>query len=114
MRQAIAQIMNAADTGNITGSAFDVNQAISASFVPICGDATAAGTIKLQCSNDIITNGAAPTNWADIPNATSVVASGVGPAIVIGNMCFKYIRAVYTRTSGGTTTLALNMNYLSI
>lgn len=113
MRQAIVQIMSAAATANITGTAFDVNQAVSASFVPIAGDAAVAGTIKLQCSNDIITNGAAPSNWADIPNATSVLVAGVGPAIVIGNMCFKYIRAVFTQT-GGATTLKVNMNYLSI
>jgi hypothetical protein len=106
--------MSGANTANITGSSFDVNQAVSASFVPICGDATAAGTLKLQCSADIITDGSAPTNWSDIPNATSAISSGVGPAIVIGNMCFKYIRAVYTRTSGGSTTLKVNMNYISI
>lgn len=114
MRQAIVQIMSAVDTGDITGAAFDVNQVVSASFVPICGDVTAAGTIKLQCSNDLILTTGAPTNWADIPNATSVVASGVAPAIVIGNMCFKYIRAVYTRSAGGSTTLMINMNSLSI
>jgi len=114
MRQALVQILNAANTASATGSSFDVNQAVSASFVPVCGDATAAGTLKLQCSADIIPTNVTPTNWVDIPNATSAIASGTGPAIVIGNMCFKYIRAVYTRTSGGSTTITVNMNYLSI
>jgi hypothetical protein len=119
MRNAQVQILNAADTASVNGSAFDVNQAVSASFQIVCGDATAAGTVKLQVSNDIVSNGGdrknfTPTNWSDIPNATSAVSSGVGPAIVIGNMCFSYIRAVYTRTSGGSTTIIVNMNYLSI
>lgn len=118
MRNAQVNIMSAADNVTQTGSAFDVGQAVSASFVPSFGDATAAGTVKIQCSNDgsnaRYTDTFVPTNWADIPNATSTVVAGVGPAIVIPNMCFSYIRAVYTRTSGGSTTININMNVLSI
>lgn len=114
MRQAIAQVLSGSAVGNITGLAFDVNQAVSASFCPATGDATAAGTFKIQCSNDIITvKGQAPANWCDIPNATSVMVAGVAPAIVIGNMCFKFIRVVFTRTAGAST-VTVNMNYLSI
>lgn len=118
MRQVQVQILSGDDSGNITGSALDVNQIVSASFAPVCGDNTAAGTLKLQVSNDLVSNNSrqnfTPTNWCDIPNATSTISAGVGPAIVIGNMCFSYIRAVYTRSSGGTTTLKVNMNGLSI
>jgi len=118
MRNAQVLVLSGADTGNVTGTAFDVNQIVSASFTSVCGDATAAGTVKLQVSNDLVSNGTrnnfTPTNWSDIPNATSTIASGVGPAIVIGNMCFSYIRAVYTRTSGGSTTIQVLMNSLSI
>lgn len=113
MRQAIVPVLSGAATGNVTGAAFDVNQAVSASFCASTADATAAGTFKVQCSADIITNGSAPSNWNDIPNATSVMAAGVAPAIVIGNMCFKYIRVVFTRTAGAST-VSVNMNYLSI
>lgn len=113
MRQAISQVLSGSAAGSITGLAFDVNQAVSASFCPATADATAAGTFKIQCSSDIITNGSAPTNWCDIPNATSVMVAGVAPAIVIGNMCFKYIRVVFTRTAGAST-VTVNMNYLSI
>jgi hypothetical protein len=118
MRNSQVQIMSDVNTGNITGAAQDVNQIVSASFCIVNGDATAAGTVKLQCSNDIVSNHSrvnfTPTNWCDIPNATSTVAAGVGPAIVIPNMCFSYIRAVYTRSSGGSTTMQVNMNTLSI
>lgn len=119
MRNAQVQIMNAVDTASQTGAALDAGQVVSASFCPIFGDITAAGTVKIQCSND---NPAAsgyrntfiPTNWNDVPNAISVVALGVGPAIVIPNMCFSYVRAVYTRTGGGSTTVIVNANILSV
>lgn len=118
MRNAQIQILNAVNTATQTGSAYFVGQIVSASFVLANGDATAAGTLKLQASNDAPINGNPqtfiPTNWADIPNATSTVASGIGPAIVIGNMCFAYIRAVYTRSGGGSTTIIVNMNVLSM
>lgn len=118
MRNAQVLILNGADTANATGSAIDVGQAVSASFVPVLGDLTANGTLKIQVSNDLVSNGQrntfVPTNWSDIPNATSAIASGVGPAIVIGNMAFSYIRAVYTRSSGGSTTIQVLMNVLSI
>ena len=118
MRNICVEIMSGADTGNVTGGAVNVNQVVSASFVPVFGDVSATGTVKIQASNDLPPQGQqfsfTPTNWADIPNATSAVASGVGPAIVIGNMCFQSIRAVYTRTSGGSTTVSVRMNGLSI
>lgn len=118
MRNAQFPILNADNTTSRTGTGYFVGQIVSASFVLSNGDITAAGTLKLQASNDPPTNGNSqtfvPTNWGDIPNATSTVASGVGPAIVIGNMCFAYIRAVYTRTSGGSSTIIVNVNVLGI
>lgn len=118
MRNAQIQILNAADTTTQTGAAIDVNQVVSASFCPVFGDVTAAGTVKIQCSNDLTLGQArrdfTPTNWNDIPNATSTIASGVGPAIIINSMNFSYIRAVYTSASGGSSTVKVNMNVLSV
>jgi len=118
MRNATFVVLSGADTGSLTGSAFNVNQVVSASFVPTFGDATAAGTFKIQASNDFPIAGQlapfTPTNWADIPNATSTAVAGVAPAIVIANMCFQFIRVVYTRTGGGSTTAVVNMNVLSV
>jgi hypothetical protein len=103
MRNAQIKILDADDSKTETGAAFWVGQVYSASFCPICGDAGANGTVKIQGSNDIPTGAPAaftPTNWNDITSATSAIASGVGPAIVITNLNFAYIRAVYTSSSG--------------
>lgn len=115
-------VLSGADTATITGDAFPVQQIVYSSFVPAFGDTTAAGTIKVQCSNDnpnITGRGLGlgtafvPTNWADIPNATSTIVAGVGPAIVLPNMAFQYIRVIYTKTSGGSTTVIVTMSQLS-
>lgn len=117
MRNAQIIILSGTDTASHTGSAFDVGQCISASFIPSFKDATATGTVKIQASNDAPPAGYlpifVPTNWADIPSATSAIASGVGPAIVIPSMCFRYVRAVYTSSSGGSSTFIVTMNELS-
>lgn len=68
---------------------------------------TAAGTLKLQVSND---NAATPTNWSDLTGAT-VSISGVGTYLIpTQNTSYQFIRAVYTAASGvGAITVNLNM-----
>jgi len=115
MRNSQVKILSAGDTSSQTGSSYFTGQLVSASFAPVFGDVTAAGTLKIQCSNDVPVGAPQsfiPTNWSDIPNATSTIVAGVGPAIVIPNMCFGWIRAVYTRASGGSSTVVVNMNQL--
>lgn len=119
MRNYPVTIISAVDTASLTGSGFFVGQAVAASFTCIFGDATAAGTVKLQGSNTIPVgdpNSFQPLtgSYADIPSATSTIATGVGPAIVLTTMNFQYIRAVYTRTGGGSTTFTVNMSALGV
>lgn len=117
MRNYPVLVLSGADTATITGLSFFVGQAIAASFVCTFGDATAAGTVKVQGSNDLPVgdpNVFVPTNWADITNATSTIASGAGPAIVLPTMNFQYIRVIYTKSSGGSTTLQVIMSALGV
>ena len=120
MRNSNSIILSGNNTGNIVGPVEDAGQIVSASFQVICGDVTANGTVKIQMSNDVNSYGAfqgsfQPTNWTDISGASVSVASGVASnPIVISQMCFRWIRAVYTRSSGGSSTLAVQINYLSV
>lgn len=113
MKYVNATIMSGADTGSVTGGQIDTSQVVSASFQPVTGDSDAAGTVKLQASNDLDLQGTvsnfAVTNWTDITSATSTIASGVGPLIEVANMKYRWIRAIYTRSSGGSTTISVNM-----
>jgi len=107
-------MINAVDTQTQTGAPIFTGQVFSASFTVRCGDATAAGTVKIQGSNEPCStrgsqnpNTYVPANasFNDIPNATSAVVAGVGPAIIIGQCPFQYLRAVFTYSSGGSSTI---------
>lgn len=116
MKSAQINILSGLASVSTTGAAIDVNQAVSASFQVVTADTTAAGTVKLQMSNDIPTSprpNFTPTNWSDIPSATSTVVAGVGPSFIIANMAYSYIRAVFTRTAGAAVIIQVNMNVLS-
>lgn len=114
MRQVPARILSGATNGSVNGSQVDSNQLIAASFHIIFTGNDEAGTFKIQASNDIPTNNAnvfVVTNWVDIPNATASVASASPKLITINPMSYRWIRAVYTRSSGGASdkTVIVNM-----
>lgn len=117
MRQISTIILNAANTGTQTGSTIDARQLFNASFQIINGDSTAAGTVKIQASNDNPPNGAiaasfTPTNWGDVPSASTTLTAGVPAAAFIRviDMDFTWVRAVFTETTPGTTTIQVSMN----
>jgi hypothetical protein len=117
MKQINCSILSDVDTVSQTGAAVDAGQLVSMSAHAYFGDATAAGTVKLQASNDPDAQGPvsafAPTNWVDIPSATAAITAGAPAIITIANMSYRWIRAVYTRTSGGSSTINVNMFAIS-
>lgn len=119
MRNGTYLLVNQSNASNFNSAAWNCNQVVSASFAIVNSDSNAAGTVKLQVSNEQPPGGQVagvfvPTEWVDIPNATATVTAGVAPAIVIGNMCFQQVRAVWTNTTPGTGTMKVRVNFLSI
>lgn len=119
MRNVNCNILSAVDTATQTGGKVDSNQLVSASFAVYFGDATADGTVKIQASNDVNNDryqaaAFTPVNWVDIPNASASITSGSSAIITIANMSYRWIRAVYTRNSGGSTTINVLMNALGV
>lgn len=117
MRHANFVALSGADTASVNGSQIDANQIIQASFQIVFADATATGTFKLQASNDICNDQYQPntftvTNWTDIPSATAAIASGASALLSLNNMAYRWVRAVYVRSSGGSTTVVVNANVL--
>lgn len=119
MRNVNATILSGADTGDVIGSQEDANQLIAASFQAVFGDSTAAGTIQIQASNDVAQlQYTSPTtfivtNWTDIPGASATITGGASALITISTMCYRWVRAVYTSASGGSSTVVVNINALS-
>lgn len=72
---------------------------------------TATGAFKLQASNDPKTNLATnnvPTNWFDIPSATTNVTAASSTGIPKTELCYEWIRVVYTNaTNSGAVTIRL-------
>ena len=68
----------------------------------------AAGTLKLQASNDEPTaSNAVPTNWSDIPSAT-VTVSGAGAFLIPKtDLCYQWVRLVYTNSGTGTISVVI-------
>lgn len=114
MRYLNTPILDAPDTATINGSQIDSDALVYASFQIVFGDATAAGALKIQASNDVCPQGHLPssfvvTNWSDVPNATATATVGGVLLIPKLDLTYRWIRAVYTRASGGSTTIAVNM-----
>lgn len=109
-----ASALSAVDSASQTGSPLDANQWVSASFHAYFGDATAAGTVKLQASNDINTTqynsqNFQPTNWVDVPSQSATIAAGASALLTIPNCSYRWLRVVYTRSAGGSTTINVNV-----
>jgi hypothetical protein len=102
------------------GPAIDSNQLLSFSAQAVFSDGSAAGTLKFQASDDIYNarynypeGNFAPSNWSDIPNATAAVTSGGTVMIPKTEICYRWIRAVFT-TSAGAGTVIVSLNALSL
>lgn len=90
------------NTGTVTSIAIDASYLISATVQAKFTDVAAAGTLKLQASND----NALPTNWNDIPNSSATVASGALTTTppIAAPFSYRWIRAVFV-SSGGAGTI---------
>lgn len=102
------QIVTAGDmSATINGAAIDLDQIYGFSVQAIWSG-TPTGTLGLQFSNDIAQGGAAPTNWtADSTQALSGSAGSYMWNIWPAN--YRWVRLVYTKTSGTGT---LNATYV--
>ena len=110
MRSFNEPVLNGADASVNQNSVIVDCQNLHLASCHVIMSGTAAGTVKLQASNDEPTTGLPPANFVDISGATvSVSAAGqfLSPKL---DICYKYLRAVYTFTSGtGTVTAKIHM-----
>lgn len=97
----------------VNSVALDAENLYQCSAQIVC-TGSAAGTLKLQASNDIQLgqqpSTLTPTNWSDIPSAT-VTVSGAGSYLIPKtDICYQYVRLVYTNS--GTGTISVNIKAL--
>lgn len=106
MRNVNVNVLSASDHLTSNSSAIDAGQLVSASFHAYFGDTSAAGTLKLQASNDVDPFGKVPTHWVDVPSQSAAVTSGGSVLITLVNNAYRWLRAVYTTTATGAQTVA--------
>lgn len=89
----------------INGPAMPLEQSLHFSF-QVKWTGTPTGTLKLQASNDI---DATVTDWEDIPGSSVAIAGAAGQQVYnYTNAPFRWVRLVYTASSGsGTLSKAL-------
>lgn len=72
---------------------FAVQAVISAASSPV-------GSLKVQASIDAA---GSPTNWSDIPDTATAVSAAGSWIWNFSQTHFRWVRVVYTRTSGSAT-----------
>jgi hypothetical protein len=108
--------LNAADASmNQSGSAIDATLMVYASAQAIISG-TAAGTLKLQGSNDApagpqYLTTSAPIHWSDL---ASVSISGAGVYLIPKtDICYEWVRVIYVSASG-TGTITANVKTVHV
>jgi hypothetical protein len=113
MRNVPFTALNALDaSASKTSAAIDASQLIAASVQVIMTGSSPTGTVKVQASNDAPQAGNlpyAPTNWTDVASLTVSVSAATSYLIPKFDCAYRWIRVVYTFTSGtGTVTAEVN------
>lgn len=104
MRQVNENIIAVQNAATLTTAAIPAQNLFNCS-AQLAATGSAAGTLKIQASNDNPVNGAAPTNFSDIPSA-SIAVSGAGAFLIPKtDLCYQYVRLVYTNTGTGTISV---------
>lgn len=113
MRNFNKNVLTAADSLTTNGTQIDAGQVVSASFHCYFGDTNAAGTFKLQASNDVCNfdytqqqANFTVTNWVDVPSQSAAIVAGASALLTIANNAYKWLRAVYTSTATGVQTVS--------
>lgn len=116
MRTVNIKIFDAQANATVSSSAVDSSFMYGLSVIADFSDAAAAGTVKIQASNDFTDAGNlsmdfVPTVWVDIASASAAVAAGASVRIAVPELCSRWIRVVWTRSAGaGTFNVKLNAN----
>lgn len=111
-QKSVLSVVNDTTTNSAAIDCSDVLQ-ISVQAV---STGTPTATVKIQASNDTPIgkpgqNGVpwVPTNWTDVPSATVSLSAAGSKLIPKTDLCYQFIRIVFTSSSGDTGTTAVNI-----
>lgn len=103
MRQENIHIIPVQAAATVTTAAIDSRNLFACS-AQITATGAGAGTLIIQASDDDIPNGP-PVNWSPIPLATITVSAAGAFLIPRTELCYQYVRLVFTNTGTGTISV---------
>lgn len=113
MSQIDSVIIPTQAAATVSSTALSAQNLFQCSAQIVC-TGSAAGTLKIQASNDAAIGNFptlfVPTHWNDVPSATVTVTGAGSYLIPKTDICYQYVRLVYTNT--GTGTIAANLKAL--
>ncbi len=109
--------INAISSVTISSPAVDIQQVIKMSYQIVVGTGSIAGSVQAQVSNDDTLQGSrgvgSPSNWSNLGASTALSTSGV-TLVPQQDLCYRYLRFVFTDTSSGTGTANLNIQVMQL
>lgn len=99
MRQLL-EVIIPTQTGSTTISSPIASENLLYISVMAVATGTEVGSVRIQVSNDKVAPGFAPVNFVDLSGATIAVSSAGVYLIPKIELCYQFIRIVYTHTSG--------------
>ena len=108
--------ISAADASvNQVSAAIVLDQMLYASIVVLMTGAS-TGTLKVQVSNDLMPQPASspvPTNWVDLAGISVVMTANSTFIIPKFDVCYGYMRLVYTKNNGSAGTISAFVKTIS-
>lgn len=116
MKTSVIVLLAAGDmSGSISSNPFRVENMDLAALQAVWTGAAPTGTFKLQASCDAGTDaqtgpsGFGVTNWTDVASSSNAITASGDFMWNLTDMGYRWVRVVYTRTSG-TGTLLITAN----
>ncbi len=107
--------------GALNSAAIDASNMYSISVQAITTTDPDSSTLKIQVSNDspIGNKGFSssvwtPTNWTDLPSATVTMTTAGTALIPKTDLCYQFIRLVYTPANTPTGTLTAQIKVMAL
>lgn len=118
MRYSNYSPINRIASVSINSVATEIQQVFKMSYQVVVGTGSIGGSLQAQVSNDdnsqlSIGKPPTPTNWSNLGAATVLSTSGV-ILVPQQDLCYRFLRFVYTDTSGGTGTSNLSIQIMQL
>lgn len=114
MRQApVTMTLSGTDmTVNVTSNPVNLISIYAYSVQVVWSSGSApVGTFKLQASDDPVDAGGTPTNYTDVTSSSTPISGTPGSVLFDVTECsYRWVRLVYTATSGSATITSAVMN----